>query len=165
MNAIFNRHSIRKYKDIPVESEKIKLLLTAAMSAPSACNQQPWEFYVVTDIKQLEEISKCSPFAKFVKNAPLAIIPCYKVNGLRAADFVLQDMSACTENILIEAVNLGLGAVWMGIAPIEKRQQKLISALNIPAGLLPFSIVSVGYPDEKLEVFNLRYNADLVHYS
>ena len=164
MDAIFNRHSVRKYKSVPVESEKIELLLTAGMSAPSACSQFPWEFYVVEEKEKLIELSKCSPFAGCVKSAPLAIVPCYRTVNLRARDFVLQDMSACTENILIEAENLGLGAVWLGIAPVEKRQQKIQAVLNIPKVFLPFSIISIGYSSTENFSTDSRYNKNLVHY-
>lgn len=78
MNSIFKRTSIRNYQDCPVEEDKIIKILRAAMAAPSAGNQQPWEFYVVSDKNTLEELAACSPYAGCTKNAPLAIVPCYR---------------------------------------------------------------------------------------
>lgn len=78
MDAIFKRTSVRSYQDKPVEEEKIILLMRAAMASPSAVNQQPWEFYIVTDKNKLVELSKCSPYAGCTKDAPLAIVTCYR---------------------------------------------------------------------------------------
>ena len=61
MNSIFHRISVRKYEDKPVEKEKIMEILKAGMQAPSACNQQPWEFYVVTDKEKIQKLSKVTP--------------------------------------------------------------------------------------------------------
>lgn len=163
MNAIFSRRSVREFKNLCVEHEKIELLLKAGMSAPSACSQKAWHFYVVTDLNKLSELSQCSPFARCVRKAPLAIVPCYRNIDLRAKDFVLQDMSACVENILLEAVSLELGAVWLGIAPNEKRAQKVREVLNLPESLTAFCIVAVGYAAEKI-VEERTYDFSVVHY-
>ena len=71
MNSIFHRISVRKYKDRPVEKEKIMQILKAGMQAPSACNQQPWEFYVVTDKEKIKQLSKCTPYAGCAAGAGL----------------------------------------------------------------------------------------------
>lgn len=78
MNSIFKRVSIRKYQDKPVEQEKIERMLRAAMAAPSACNQQPWEFYVATDKEVIGKLADSSPFAGCAKNAPVVFVPCYR---------------------------------------------------------------------------------------
>ena len=85
MDSIFHRVSIRKYQDKPVEKEKTEAILRAAMQAPSAANQQPWEFYVVTDKEILKELSEASPYAKMVANAPVAIVSAYRKECLLPA--------------------------------------------------------------------------------
>ncbi len=110
MNEIFHRTSVRKYQNKPVEDEKIEQMLRAAMAAPSAGNQQPWEFYVVKDKATLEKLSKTSPFATCTAAAPLAFVACYRVN-CRMPEYAQIDLSACVENLLLEADALELGAV------------------------------------------------------
>ena len=115
MDAIFHRTSIRKYQETPVEAEKIETLLRAAMAAPSACNQQPWEFYVVRNKEKIKELSEASPYAGCAKGAPVVFVPCYRKN-CQVPMYAEIDLSAAVENLLLEADSLGLGAVWMGIA-------------------------------------------------
>lgn len=146
MDVIFTRTSVRAYTAQPVEPEKLELLLRAGMAAPSACNQQPWEFYVTAEKTRLEALSGCSPYTGFVKNAAAAIVPCYRKSGLIAPDYAEIDLSAACENILLEAESLGLGAVWCGIAPGRERMEAVRSALGIADSLEPFAILSVGYP-------------------
>lgn len=146
MNAIFKRTSVREYADKPVEDEKLELLLRAGMAAPSAGNQQPWEFYVVKDKALLNALAACSPYAGCVRNAAVAIVPCSRTTGLRHAAYAQIDMSASTENILLEAQALGLGAVWLGIAPLQERMDAVGKLLHVPENLAPFAILSIGYP-------------------
>ena len=162
MNSIFHRISVRKYKDTPVEQEKIERMLKAAMAAPSACNQQPWEFYVVTDKNVIGRLSESSPYAKCAKGAPLVFVPCYRSEGI-APEYFNIDMSAAVENLLLEADDLGLGAVWMGISPDETRMNAVRNVLNIPEHLHAFALVPCGYPAEEREQEN-RYDESRVHY-
>lgn len=162
MNSIFHRVSIRKYEERPVEQEKITQLLKAAMAAPSACNQQPWEFYVVTDKNVIEQLSEASPYAKCAKDAPLVFVPCYRTEGI-APDYFEIDLSAAVENLLLEADHLGLGAVWMGIAPDEGRMNAVKEVLDIPEHLHAFALVPCGYPAEA-KAQQDRYEESRVHY-
>lgn len=162
MNSIFHRVSIRKYEERPVEQEKITQLLKAAMAAPSACNQQPWEFYVVTDKNVIERLSEASPYAKCAKDAPLVFVPCYRTEGI-APDYFEIDLSAAVENLLLEADHLGLGAVWMGIAPDEGRMNAVKKVLDIPEHLRAFALVPCGYPAEARAQQD-RYEESRVHY-
>ena len=101
MDAIFNRVSIRSYEDKPVESEKIEKILRAAMSAPSAVNQQPWEFYIVKDKSTLEKLSKVHQYAGPIAKAPVAIVVCYrKEKGMILPEFSQIDCAIASENIL-----------------------------------------------------------------
>lgn len=162
MNSIFHRISVRKYKDTPVEQEKVEQMLKAAMAAPSACNQQPWEFYVVTDKNVIGQLSESSPYAKCAKGAPLVFVPCYRSEGI-APEYFNIDMSAAVENLLLEADDLGLGAVWMGISPDETRMNAVRNVLNTPEHLHAFALVPCGYPAEEREQEN-RYDESRVHY-
>ncbi len=162
MNSIFHRISVRKYEERAVEPEKIEMMLKAAMAAPSACNQQPWEFYVVTDKELIGQLSEASPYAKCAKEAPVVFVPCFRSEGI-APEYFNIDMSAAVENLLLEADTLGLGAVWMGISPDERRMEAVRKVLDIPANLNAFAMVPCGYPAEEREQEN-RYEESRVHY-
>lgn len=162
MKEVFHRTSIRNYTDQPVEKEKVIQLMRAAMAAPSAVNQQPWEFYVVTDRKVLDALAECSPFAGMLKRAPLGIVVCAKADCQRP-EYAQIDCSAATENLLLEADGLGLGAVWMGIAPIPERMEAARKVLQIPDRLYAFAFVACGYPAEEKKQQD-RYDESRIHY-
>lgn len=162
MKAIFERVSIRQFTEAPVEEEKVERLLRAAMAAPSAGNQQPWEFYIVDDHQTLEALAECSPYSGCAKNAPMAIVPCYRTQGLRFEECVDLDMSAVTQNILLEAVELGLGAVWLCVAPVEDRMANVKRALSLPDGIEAFSIIPCGYPAEERAAAD-RFDESRIH--
>lgn len=163
MNSIFQRTSIRKYQQKDVESEKIDLLMKAAMAAPSAGNQQPWEFYITKDKALIERLSECSPYAHCLKNAPLAIIPCYRTEELKFESYAQIDMSICLENIWLEATSLGLGCVWLGIAPIEERMNEVHEVLSLPKTLKVFALMAIGYPNEEIQPKD-RFDHSRIHY-
>ena len=164
MNAIFHRVSIRKYKEQEVEQEKIERMLRAAMAAPSACNQQPWEYYVVTNKNKIEALSKTSPYTGCAKHAPLVFVACYrKEEGIIAPSYQEIDLSASVENLLLEADELGLGAVWMGIAPGIERMEAVRKVLDLPERLNAFALIPCGYPAESRPQQD-RYEEKRVHY-
>ena len=163
MKALFNRASVRSFDGRKVETEKIELLMRAAMAAPSACNQQPWEFVVVTEPEMLRRLSECSPYAGCLRQAPLGIAVCMRTEDLRAPDYAQIDASAATENILLEAVHLGLGAVWLGIAPGPDRMEAVRQVIGAPETIQPFGLVACGYPDKPVVPAN-RYDSARVHY-
>ena len=163
MKEIFERISIRKYTDKPVESDKIQQILKAAMAAPSASNQQPWEFYVVSDKEKIRQLSLISPYAACAENAPLVIVPCYRTEGLRWSETVLLDLSAATENMLLEITSLGLGGVWLCAAPLEDRMSKTEDVLEIPENLRTFALIAVDYPSESRKQQN-RFDQTRIHY-
>ena len=160
--AIFTRRSIRKYEDRPVEDEKIEKLLRAAMAAPSAMNQQPWEFYVVKSKEKIKELAGTSPFAAFVGKAPLAIVICQKNGFSPAAQFKDVDCSIASENLWLMATELGLGAVWIGTAPAESRIERVGKVLGLPKNLKAFSLFAIGYPAEEKDAVD-RYDEKRVH--
>ena len=147
-DAIFQRVSIRKYTDEPVSDADLERLLRAGMAAPSATNQQPWEFVVVKNKDVLTRLSESTPYTSFTKNAALAIVPCIRKSALRAVEMVDQDMGACVENILLEATQLGLGTCWQGIYPVDDRVETVRAIIDAPEGIDPFCIISVGHPAE-----------------
>lgn len=164
MNAIFHRVSIRKYEDKQVEQAKIEKMLRAAMAAPSACNQQPWEYYVVTNKTKIEELSQVSPYATCAKDAPLVFVACYRAaDALIAPDYAEIDMSASVENLLLEADELGLGGVWMGIAPNGERMEAVREVIDLPENLYAFALIPCGYPAEARQQQD-RYEECRVHY-
>ena len=153
MEAIFKRISVRKYQSRPVEPEKIEQLLRAAMAAPSAANQQPWEFYVTDSSEKIRELSICSPYAAFLKDAPLAIVPCYRTKNLKSLDYAQ----------MLEAVDLGLGTCWMGIAPVRERMDAVNRVIGNPKDLEAFAIVSCGYPAEERPQED-RFEEERIHW-
>ena len=146
MENIFHRVSIRKYEDKPVEKEKILQILKAGMQAPSACNQQPWEFYVVTDKEKIRELSKATPYSGCAAGAPVVIVPVYRKEGLVVQDMAQIDMSIAQENIWLETDALGLGGVWIGIAPMQDRMDLVHDILKLPENVEVFSLFALGYP-------------------
>jgi nitroreductase len=152
INIIYSRRSIRHFTPEPLEKETLILLLKAAMSAPTACNSQPWEFIVVTENEILDEFRRKFLFARY--NAPAAMVVCGNpriANNSAARDHWVQDCSAATENILIAAAGMGLGAVWIGVYPYPGKIKPVAEILGIPEDVIPFSIVLVGHPAETKE--------------
>ncbi|MBE6316546.1 MAG: nitroreductase family protein [Bacteroidales bacterium] len=163
---IMTRTSIRQYKDQPVEQEKIDIMLKAAMAAPTAVNLQPWHFIVITDKKTIGLLSGKQP-----TNAPLLIAMCGDTDKttmpdgkMKLPDFWVQDVSAATENLLLAAHALGLGAVWTAVYPAMERVAEVANVLNCPQNIVPVAVVRVGYPDEapepknKFKEENISYN-------
>lgn len=146
MEAIYKRASVRQFTDDPITDDQVRALLRAAMAAPSAGNQQPWEFYVVRDPAMRAALSETSPYAKPAAGAACVIVPCSRTEGLRFAPCVPQDMGAAVENLLLEAVDQGLGAVWMAITPSPERMQAVTDVLDLPAGIEPFALIACGRP-------------------
>lgn len=164
LEAIFSRRSIRKYTKEAVPKELIDELLQAAMSAPSAGNEQPWHFVVIQDRKILDGIPKCHPHANFVTEAPAAIVVCAELQLAKwNKEWWPQDCSAATQNILIAAQAKGLGAVWVGVYPLEDRIQGLKALLGLPPDIIPLCIVPLGFPAENKPAGS-RYQAPRIHY-
>lgn len=151
MNSLFNRRSIRKYKNKAVDEEKIDKLLRAGFAAPSARNLQPYNFLVIDKREILDKIPEYHPYSSMILQAPLAILVLGDRNAQDMDGYIAQDCSAATENILIEATELGLGSVWLGVYPREERMQGMIELFSIPDNFIPFSLIVIGYADEHKE--------------
>ena len=164
MDAILSRRSIRRYTTQLVSEEIIKELLEAAMSAPSAGNEQPWHFVVIKERQILNEIPKFHPYSQMLKNAPLAILVCGDEQLQKYEGYWVQDCSAATQNILIAAQAKGLGAVWLGVYPVEDRVIGLRKLLGIPEHVIPFALISIGHPAEQKPRSD-RYSDSRVHHN
>ncbi|MFI3229365.1 MAG: nitroreductase family protein [Bacillota bacterium] len=165
MELINIRRSVRSYTDQKVEAEKVELLMKAAMQAPSAHNQQAWEFYIVEDKETLEKLSHYSPYSICVASAPMAIVVAGNKEKMVSPEYWQQDLGAATQNILLEAANIGLGGVWLACAPVEDRMQNIKDMFGLDDNILPYCVISVGYPKwENAHKFKDRFNAESVHY-
>lgn len=162
MEAIRTRRSVRRYTDEPVTDGEILAVLKAGMQAPSARNQQPWAFVVVRDRKILDEITQVHPYAKMLAQAQAAIAVCGDTARQQAEGYWVQDCSACTQNILLAAHALGLGAVWLGVHPREERVVEIRRLLELPDTVFPLGLISVGRPAEVPEHQD-RFDISRVH--
>ncbi len=167
LENIATRTSIRAYTEQHVENSKIELLLKAGMAAPTAMNKQPWHYIVVTDKQQLNALAECNPYAGMAAKAPLAIVVCgdmLKAIEGNGREFWVQDASAATENILLAAHAMGLGAVWTGAYPGKERCEAIAKVLELPENIIPLNIIVIGYPSEtpqpkdKWKPANISYN-------
>ncbi len=163
IECILTRRSIRKYMDGKVPDKVVKQLLQAAMAAPSSANEQPWQFVIIRDRQVLNLVSTIHTYSYMVSQAALAILVCedptFEVNTGRGP----LDCCSATMNILLSAHSLGLGAVWVGIYPVEERISRIREMLSIPSHVIPISLVSLGYPAEKL-LGEDRFKQERVHY-
>lgn len=164
IDVILSRRSIRHFTPEPVDHETLIILLKAAMASPTACNSQPWEFVVVTEPEVLDQIRAKFLFARY--NAPAAIVVCGNpdiANNVEGRRHWEQDCSAATENILLAATGLGLGAVWIGIHPYPSKIKPIADVLGIPENVTPLSMVYVGHPAEVKPPRN-RYDEHKVYW-
>jgi len=161
--AIQSRRSIRKYTEEPVSGDDIEALLTAAMHAPSAENEQPWHFVIIQDRKTLEAISRLSPTAPMAKHAPLAIAVCADKSLEKFPGLWVLDCSAATENILLAATARGLGAVWTAVYPFEDRMNGVKKLLKLPDEVIPLCVIPVGHPAETPAPVD-RFNPSCIHH-
>ncbi len=163
LDGIAGRRSVRRFGQEPVDDETVEKLLRAAMAAPSAGNQQPWRFVVVRDREVLRRLADASPYASMLPTAPVAIVVCGEPAVEKHVGFWVQDCSAATENLLLAAHALGLGAVWLGYYPVHERIAGASEALGLPDGIVPLCVVPVGHPKEEEKPAVDRYDATFVH--
>ena len=149
MNSIFTRRSVRSFLEKEVEQEKIDKILRAAMQAPSAMNQQPWEFIVVKGRENLHKLSGYNPYAGSLNSADFAIIVLADHSKMVLPEYWEQDLGAATQNILLQVTELGLGAVWLGAAPDTQRMDYIKNLYNLDRDVKPYCVISVGYPKQE----------------
>lgn len=151
LDAISARTSIRAYQDRPVGADTVELLLRAAMSAPSARNRQPWAFIVVDDKDLLRQLADSLPYAQSAAAAPIAVVVCgvlTESQGATNAGWWVQDAAAASENLLLAAHAVGLGAVWTGVYSYEDRVRAVRNVLGLPRHVVPLNVIPIGYPAE-----------------
>lgn len=151
LDAISARTSIRAYQDRPVGADTVELLLRAAMSAPSARNRQPWAFIVVDDKDLLRQLADSLPYAQSAAAAPMAVVVCgvlTESQGATNAGWWVQDAAAASENLLLAAHAVGLGAVWTGVYSYEDRVRAVRNVLGLPRHVVPLNVIPIGYPAE-----------------
>jgi nitroreductase len=164
LDGIFTRRSIRKYTNQEVSKDQINTLVKAGMYAPSARNQQPWHFMVITDQKLLNQVREVHPYAKMLSEARIAILVCGDEELELSKGYWVVDFSAATQNILLAAHGLGLGAVWLGLHPREERKNDIRKLFNLPNHIQPLSLIAVGYPDETKETPD-RFIPNRIHFN
>ncbi|AGK62087.1 Nitroreductase [Archaeoglobus sulfaticallidus PM70-1] len=165
LEMIYTRRSIRKYSGRKIKDVKIEKILKAAMLAPSAGNEQPWHFIVVRDKERLKKLAETHPYGKMLASADAAIAVCAELSLSKYKhDMWVQDCSAATQNILLSARMLGIGSVWLGVYPVEDRMKSIAELLEVPDGVVVFSLVSLGYPESDDDFYEAdRYRGDRVH--
>lgn len=164
---ILTRTSVRRYTDAPVGDELKTALLRAAMSAPTGVNRQPWEFVLVDDPTILAELAAELPYAKMAAHAPMAIVVCGNPERFLDGDdstLWVQDLSAASENILLAAHALGLGSVWTCLYPHPDRMDTAARILRLPAGIIPFNLIPVGYPAAPAHPID-KWHPDRIHHN
>lgn len=163
---IFIRRSVRAYEPRPVEREKLERILRAGMQAPSAMDGRGWTFYVLTGEQGRQTVSGMSPYAGMCAKAGAVIVVCAdmeKVRASREEAWWVQGLSACTQNMLLQIVEEGLGGVWLGVYPRQARVEYLQEKLGIPQTETPFAVISLGYGAEPNR-FEDRYDPSLIHW-
>lgn len=147
-----------------MSDEDLNLLLKAAMSAPSAGNEQPWEFIVVRDPESLRKITEIHPYSSMLLQADAAIIVCGNLKrNIYNRNYWILDCSAATENILIQATDMNIGSVWLAVYPEPDRIEGVKTIFSLPEEIIPLAIVSLGWPaEEKKEVD--RFKTERIHY-
>lgn len=163
-DVINNRRSIREYSSVDVEDEKIEKILRAGMQAPgSRLGAEPWEFIIIKNKETLKKLGEIKPR---VKDAPVGILLVANIERSFYKTVWQQDMSAAAENMLLEAVNLGLGGLWNGVAPAEDKMEQISKIVNITdENIKPFCIITLGYPAEGWKNKYLdKYDESRIHY-
>ncbi len=167
MENILNRKSVRKYTKEDVKKEQLEILVRAGMAAPSARNSQPWLFFVIDDRAILDNLAKQLPNAKMLLNAKAAIVVCGNLQKVLEGDgreFWVQDCSAATQNILLAAESMGLGAVWTGAYPRKETVNIIKVELGLPEHIVPLNVIPIGWqtgeeqPKQKYTEENVRWN-------
>jgi nitroreductase len=146
LTAIKTRRSVRAYTPEPVDDATVQEILRCGMQAPSACNEQPWQFVVLRDKGLLTKAGDINPYAKFAKNAPVAVLVCGDLRLDKCQGYWVQDCSNCAMNMLLAAHALGLGAVWTGIYPLAERVEGFRTLCGLPREVTPLALLVIGHP-------------------
>ncbi|MCL3780679.1 nitroreductase family protein [Prolixibacteraceae bacterium JC049] len=167
LEIIHQRKSVRAYTDQQVSKTQLETLIKAGMAAPTAVNKQPWAFISIDDRTTLDSLGNGLPYAKMLKKATAAIVVCGDLSKALEGweqEFWIQDCSNASQNILLAAESMGLGAVWTAAYPAEDRMATVKSILNLPDHIIPLNVIPIGYPTgiekpkDKWKPENLHWN-------
>jgi nitroreductase len=160
LKVLFKRRSVRVYAPGDINERDVKTMLEAAMAAPSAMTKDPWRFVTIRKTETLKALAAALPGGGMLSAAAMAIAVCGDLDAAfeRNPGYLVQDCSAATENLLIAAAGLGLGACWVGVYPADECMRKVRAILRLPANFMPVAVISLGQPGEALEA-RTRYNA------
>lgn len=168
LKTIFSRKSVRSYTSQQVSGEMVTTLLKAAMAAPTAVNKQPWAFIVIDQRSILDSLAVMLPYAKMLKEASVAVVVCGDTDKAlldTEQAYWVQDCSAATENLLLAAESMGLGAVWTGVFPREDRVLAVRNVLSLPENIVPLNVIPIGYPKNPNESPKDKFKMDNIHYN
>ncbi len=168
MSNILQRKSVRSFTNQPIEKSKLDTLVRAAMAAPTGKDMRPWKFVVVNDKQAMKSLATQLPYAKMLAEAQAAIVVCGDMSvvdkdGKPSTNWTF-DCSAATENLLLQAEAMGLGAVWTGAYPYDERVAAVKVALKLPDNIIPLNVIPIGYPKGNPQPKD-KYNADNIHYN
>ena len=164
LRAISTRRSIRNFDGKSVPEEIITKLLEAAMYAPSARNTQPWHFIVINKREVLDKIPHIHPYAEMCYDAGAGIMVCGDSNIEKLEGYIALNCGAASQNILLAAHDLGLGAVWLGVYPRKERMEPLGKLVDLPKNIIPVSLIALGYSDERI-LPEEKFKYERVHYN
>jgi nitroreductase len=162
LTAIYTRRSIRKYTSKVVPEDLLDGLLKAAMLAPSALDERPWHFVVIRQQEILENLADRMEHCEMLREATLGVLICGDTSLEQIEGFWVQDCSACAQNVLLAAHAMGLGAVWIGLHPLTGRMNTIREILGVPESIIPFALISLGYPGELLPAED-RFDSSRIH--
>lgn len=168
MQNILSRKSVRAYTDQPVSRAQIDTLLRAAMAAPTGRDMRPWKFIVIDDKEMLKTLAEQLPYAKMLPEAQAAVLVCGDLSvtddkGNPSGNWMF-DCSAATENLLLAAESMGLGAVWTAVYPYDERLRPVTEVMQLPDYIVPLNVIPIGYPKGNPQPKN-KYDADNIHYN
>jgi nitroreductase len=165
LSVIHNRKSVRNFNGEPVTQDLLEILLKAAMAAPSAVNCQPWEFILITDRKTLDKLGDALPYTKMIYKAGAAIVVC----GIPAkahknfVEYAIIDSTLASQNILLAAETIGIGAIWTAAYPYPDRMESVRSILNIPSDAIPLNVIPIGHPTGQ-DVRKEKFDPKKIHW-
>jgi len=164
LDFIFSRRSVRKYEDKEVPGGMLQDLLEAAMAAPSAVARDPWHFIVLTDRTTINRLADVLTHGQMLRQATAAFVVCGDITQAhdQLESYMLQDLSAAVENILLAANVLGLGTCWLGVHPRKERMDGIRALFQLPDNIIPMCGIAIGWPRDKPEA-RTRFNPDKVH--
>jgi len=165
LTVIHRRKSVRKYLEKPVSREQLTLLMKAGMAAPTAADKRPWVFVAVTERAKLNALADELPHTKMLYTAPAAIAVCGDTRKALNSSVWSQDCCAASQNILLAAEAIGLGAVWTGIYPEYFKYNHVRRVLSIPMEVIPLNVIAIGWPTgeekpkEKFDPANIHWES------